>query len=82
VIKEAKRSRYNNQVTISANKVKTIWNIIKLETNRQKGNIISKYHNSPEAFNKYFLSTAGEIIQDISNIKGSSNKKNKKILLV
>jgi hypothetical protein len=55
VIKEAKRSRYNNQVTNSANKVKTIWNIIKLETNRLKEHTITKYHNFPEAFNKYFL---------------------------
>jgi hypothetical protein len=35
VVKEAKRLVYNNQVTNSANKMKTIWNIIKLETNRQ-----------------------------------------------
>jgi hypothetical protein len=63
--------------------VKTIWNIIKLEANRLKGNTISKYHNSPEAFNKYFLSTSGKIIRDIrySNIKGSSNNKNPKYYL-
>jgi hypothetical protein len=62
VIKEAKRSMYNNQVTNSANKMKTIWNIINLQTNRLKGHTISKYQSFPEAFNKYFLSTAGKII--------------------
>jgi hypothetical protein len=60
--------------------MKTTWKIIKLETNRLKGHTISKHQNSPDAFNKYFLSTAGKIIQDIrySNIKGSSNNKNPK----
>jgi hypothetical protein len=83
VIEEAKMSMYNNQVTKSANKMKTIWNIIKLETNRLKGHTINKYQNSPDAFNKYFLSTAAEIIQDIrsSNIKGSSNNRNPKYYL-
>jgi hypothetical protein len=52
---------YNNQVTNSANKMKTIWNIINLETN-WLGHTVTKYQNSPEAFNKHFLSTAGKII--------------------
>jgi hypothetical protein len=56
---------YNNQVTNSANKMKTIWNIIKLETNKLKGHTVSKYQNSPEALNRYFLSTSGKIIQGI-----------------
>jgi DNA modification methylase len=67
VIKEAKRSMYNNQVVNSGNKMKTTWNFIKAETNRIKGHMSNKYQNSPEAFNKYFLSAAGEIIQDIKN---------------
>jgi chloramphenicol O-acetyltransferase len=61
VVKEAKRLMYNNQVINCANKMKTTWNIIKIETNR----INSKYQNSLETFNKYFLSVADEIIQDI-----------------
>jgi hypothetical protein len=83
VIKEAKRSVYNNHVSNSANKMKTVLNIIILEINTLNGNTISKYQNSPEAFNKYFLSTAEKIIQDIScsNIKGSSNNKNPKYYL-
>jgi hypothetical protein len=54
VIKDAKRSMYSNQVTNYTNKMKTIWNNIKLETNRLKGHTVSKYQNSPEDFNKYF----------------------------
>jgi hypothetical protein len=70
VIKEAKRSAYNNQVINSANKMKTTWNIVKAETNRSKEHTSNKYHNSSEAFNKYFLSAAEKIMQDISsNIK-------------
>jgi hypothetical protein len=83
VIKEAKRSMYKNQISNSANKMKTTRNIIKLETSRLKGHTVSKYQNSPEACNKHFLSTAGKIIQDIrySNMKGSSNNENPKYYL-
>jgi exonuclease III len=70
VIKEAKRSAYNNQVINSANKMKSTWNIVKAETNRSKEHTFNKYHNSSEAFNKYFLSAAEKIIQDnSSNVK-------------
>jgi exonuclease III len=73
VIKEAKSSVYNNQVIKSTNKMKTTWNIIKTETNRSKDHIRNKYYNSPEAYNKYFLSVAEKIIQGISiNIKDSN----------
>jgi hypothetical protein len=54
-------SAYNNWVINSANKMKTIWNIIKTKTIRSKGHASNKYQNSPEAFNKYFLSTAVKI---------------------
>jgi hypothetical protein len=43
VIKEAKRSLYNNEVINSANKIKSTWNIIKTETKRSKGHISNKY---------------------------------------
>jgi hypothetical protein len=83
VIKEAKMSMYNNWVNNSANEMKTTWNIIKLESNRQKGHTISKYQNSRETYNKYFLSRAGKIIKDIryGNIKGCSNNRNPKYYL-
>ena len=50
---------YNNHIINSTNKMKTTWNIIKTETKRLKGPTtltINSYQNSPEAFNKYFLS--------------------------
>ena len=43
VIKEAKRSMYKNQIKNSTNKIKTIWNIIKMETNRQNKPLTNKY---------------------------------------
>jgi hypothetical protein len=36
VITEAKRSKYNNQIINSSNKMKTTWNIIKSKTNKPK----------------------------------------------
>jgi len=68
VIKEAKSYMYNNQIINSTNKMKTTWNIIKAETNRLKGPTTSKinnYQNSPEAFNKYFLSITENNTHDI-----------------
>jgi len=65
VIKEAKRSMYKNQIKISTNKIKTIWNIIKTETNRQNKPLTNKYQNSPDNFNKYFLSIADKIANDV-----------------
>jgi hypothetical protein len=65
MIKEAKSLAYNKQVINSANKMKTTWNIIKTDTNRAKGHSFIKYYNFPEAFNKYFLSVAEDIIHDI-----------------
>ena len=55
----------------------TTWNIIKAETNRLKGTTTTttnNYQNSPEAFNKYFLSITENIIHDIKcNSKQSYN---------
>jgi hypothetical protein len=48
--------------------MKTTWNVIKAETNRLKGptnTTINIYQNSPQAFNKYFLSITENIIHDI-----------------
>jgi hypothetical protein len=65
----------------STNKIKTTWNIIKAETNRLKGptnTTINNYQNSPEAFNKYFLSVTENIIHDIrsNNKQGYNINKN------
>jgi hypothetical protein len=40
-ITEAKRSKYNYQIINSTNKMKTIWNIIKSETNRLQGHNVN-----------------------------------------
>jgi hypothetical protein len=40
VITETKRSKYNNQIINSTNKIKTTWNIIKSEINRLKGHTV------------------------------------------
>jgi hypothetical protein len=72
VIKEAKKCTYNNQINKSANKIKTTWNIMKRETNRHKRlAAVTNYHNSPEAFNNYFLTTSVNIIENMR-----SNKQN------
>ena len=64
---------YNNQITNSANKIKATWNIVKAETNRLHRPSTNKYHNSPDTFNKYFLSIADKITCHIKykNSKGS-----------
>jgi hypothetical protein len=70
---------YNNQIINSTNKMETTWNIIKAETNTGPTNTITNnYQNSPEAFNKYFLSITENIIQDIrcTNKQGHNINKN------
>ena len=68
---------YNRRINNSSNKISTTWNIIKTETNRVKGttNIIYNNHkNSPQAFNRYFLSIPQNIIDGIrSNANQSSS---------
>jgi hypothetical protein len=58
--------------------MKTIWNIIKSETNRLKGHTVSNYKNSSDTFNDPFLSTAEKNMQGISysDTKSTSDKKN------
>jgi hypothetical protein len=48
--------------------MKTAWNIIKAETNRVKETtyiVHNNHQNSPEAFNRYFLSIPQNIIDGI-----------------
>jgi Notch-like protein len=61
--------------------MKTACNIIKAKTSRLKGPThtnINNYQNSPEAFNKYFLSITENIIHDIehNNKQGYNINKN------
>lgn len=75
---------YNNQINNSINKMKATWNIRKAETNRVKGTTNTVHNNSPEAFNRYFLSISQNIISDIrSNTNQSiSIAKKTKLLFV
>jgi hypothetical protein len=72
---------YNNQIINFTNKTKITWNIIKAETNRLKGP--ANYQNSPEAFNKYFLSINENNTHDIgcNNKQGYNINKNPKYYL-
>ena len=65
------------------NKMKTTWNIIKAETNRLNRPTTCKYQNSPDVFNKHFLSTAKKITHEITfnNEKGYSSNINPKYYL-
>jgi chloramphenicol O-acetyltransferase len=76
VITEAKRAKYNNQITNSTNKIKTTWNIIKSETNRLKRSHIN-YENSLGSFNDHFLSIAERIMQNIRHSDTESTNANK-----
>ena len=69
VIKLAKQKYYNNLITYSKNKNKTVWNIINKTINRKpnlwnvtsiddKGNLINKGHQIAEALNNHFVSIA------------------------
>ena len=80
VIGEAKCCMYNNQLTNSTNKIRTTWNIIKAETNRSKGplnTITNNSLNSPEAYNRYFLSFPKNIIDGIRNKSNQSTNTTK-----
>jgi histone acetyltransferase (RNA polymerase elongator complex component) len=62
----------------STNKMKTIRNIIKSETNRLKGHTVSNYENSPDTFNDHFLSVAEKIMPSIrrSDTEDTSDNEN------
>jgi hypothetical protein len=52
-LKRLKKHMYNKRIINSTNKMKTTWNIVKAETNRLKGPIITTIYNnqnSPEDF--------------------------------
>jgi len=68
VIREAKKQTYNDQITKSTHKIKTTWNIIKKEINKnERLNDTTNYENTPEAFNNYFLTISENITKNISS---------------
>jgi hypothetical protein len=67
VIKKAKKNNYNSQILESNNKIKNLWEIVKLDSGRkniseetQVLNIDGKSSNNPQTitnvFNEYLLS--------------------------
>jgi len=54
---EKRKGLYQTQIINSNNKIKTVWNIIKSVSGRQSEQKISKYENSLDSFNRFFLST-------------------------
>ena len=63
---------YDNQITNSTNKIKTIWIIVNLETHRNSNNaaieslnidgrIVNNEQHMADTFNNYFLSIADNI---------------------
>jgi hypothetical protein len=78
VIKEAKQNNYNSQILESNNKIKTTWEIVKVESGRkttnediQVLNIDGKSTSNPQAitsaFNEYFLSLVEKIYLNNNN---------------
>jgi hypothetical protein len=65
---------YNNQITNSTNEIKATWNIVKAETNRLHRPATTKYQNSPDNFNTYFLSIADKITRGIRYKNSNSCK--------
>jgi hypothetical protein len=85
VIKEAKQNNYNRQILESNNKIKTAWEIVKVESGKktinedvQVLNIDGKSTNNPQsiasAFNEYFLSLVEKIY--LNNNNNNNNNMN------
>jgi hypothetical protein len=82
VINEAKRLNYNDKIINSNNTAKTTWNIIKVESskNRLNDKNCNTVKINPNTFNSHFLNTADNIIKTMfaqitSNTDNNSNYK-------
>ena len=80
VIKAAKQLYDNNKISKSSNKIKTTWDIIKMETCKNhtnkgtqliniNGNLITNQQSIANSFNNYFLSVADKITSNLKMIK-------------
>ena len=87
VIKAAKHLYYNNKISKSNNKIKTIWVIIKTETCKNHtnkgtqlinndGKLITNQQSIANSFINYFLTVADKITSNIKNHKTSLNCNN------
>jgi hypothetical protein len=73
IIKAARKLHYSNKIVNSTNKIKTVWQIVKSETNTNhenhnippiniNGELSDNYHNIANEFNKYIADIANEIL--------------------
>jgi len=87
VIKAAKQLYYNSKISKSNNKIKTTWDIIKIETCKNHtnkgtqlinidGNLITNQQSIANYFNNYFLTVADRINSNIKNDKISLSHDN------
>ena len=87
VIKAAKQLYYNNKISKSNNKIKTTWDVIKMETCKNHTNEVTKLINTDgnlitnqqliaNSFNNYFLTVADKIASNIKNDTISLNCNN------
>jgi hypothetical protein len=87
VIEAAKQLYYNSKISKSNNKIKTTWDIIKIETCKNHtnkgtqltnvgGNLITNQQSIANYFNNYFLTVADRITSNIRNDKISLNYNN------
>ena len=77
VIKAAKKTHHNKLLTRSKNKVKTVWNIVKTETNKQDSNTVpplnmegktaTSFHELASIFNNYFANATYSTKSDNSD---------------
>jgi hypothetical protein len=76
VIKAAKQLCYNNKISKSNNKIKTTWDIIKMETCKNHtnkgtklinidGKLITNQQSIANSFNNHFLTVADKITSNI-----------------
>jgi len=80
VIKAAKQLYYDNKISKSNNKIKTTWDIIKMETHKNHtnkgtqlinidGNVITNQQLNANSFKYYFLTVADKITSNIKMIE-------------
>jgi hypothetical protein len=76
VLNEAKRLSYSDKLTKPHTKRKTTWNIIRVETGKQRKNEdnIKPRKINPHTFNNYFLTTAESTTPNIPTQTADNNR--------
>jgi len=84
VIKTAKKLHYNKLITNSNNKVKTMWNIVKTETQKIRkdeippmnvdGCVVEDHHDTANIFNTYFTTVTDKMgTNNLVNVNSSND---------